>query len=177
MRRYDGIVHPKSGYGCEFFEWIHILFVAVVLAGLINGTVLHVVVVHQFSMEPTFYEGNRVCLCKCAYWFSKPKYGDVVIFCKDNNDYIKRVIGEPGDTIIIEDYKVYRNGIVIDEDYIKEPTKGYFNIVVPDGMYFCMGDNRNVSIDSRDESVGCISFDSIKGKVVWKAVPFGDITR
>ena len=145
MRRCDDVVHPSSGYGCGIFEWIHILFVAVVFAGIINGAVFQVMTVEQYSMEPTFYEGNRVYMSKCSYWFSSPKFGDIVIFYNDSSDsnYVKRVIGEPGD--------------------------------VPEGKYFCLGDNRNVSIDSRHSSVGCIPADRILGKVVYKVLPFGSI--
>lgn len=138
MKRYDDVVHPSSGYGCGIFEWIHILFVAIVFAGILNGAVFQVVTVEQYSMEPTLYEGNRVYMSKCSYWFSSPEFGDIIIFYNEssNSNYVKRIIGEPGDEILIDGYNVYRNGILLDEPYINEPTNGYFSIVVPEGKYF-----------------------------------------
>ena len=90
---------------------------------------------------------------------------------------MKRVIGLPGDEIRIENGSVYRNGTLLVEPYIKEVTSGDFSITVPDGKYFCMGDNRNVSIDSRDERIGCIAKSAIIGKVIFSVSPLHGIAK
>ncbi len=99
-----------------------------------------------------------------------PSRGDIVVFTIDygsgERTLVKRVIGVPGDTILIENGELYVNGELQEEDYILEPMSSYFSIslTVPEGYYFVLGDNRNNSNDSR--SFGCISEDSIIG-VCW----------
>jgi signal peptidase I len=108
--------------------------------------------VFQSSMLPNFYEGQRVMVNKAVYWFGEPHRGDVVILKAPNgekNNWIKRIIGIPGDTIEIVRGKTYVNDVQIDEPYVLNP----FNYTlpkqtVPPDNYFFLGDNRNVSNDS-----------------------------
>ena len=106
------------------------------------------------SMEPSFYEGQRLVVNKAVYFFGEPERGDVIIFDAPNNkneDFIKRVIGLPGDTVEIKGGEVYVNDVAIDEPYIKSaPAYTIPQRDVPDDSYFVLGDNRNNSNDSHN---------------------------
>ena len=129
------------------------------------------------SMEPTVYNKDVVIVNKLIYKLKEPKYKDVVIFHSDIDGgkyLIKRVIGVPGDTIKITNGKLYVNKKEVKENYIKNKmiNKKDYNVKIPQGKIFVMGDNRNVSLDSRDESVGLINYKhDIKGKAVMKVFP------
>lgn len=114
------------------------------------------------SMQPSFYQDDFVVVNKLAYTFGDFKRGDVVVFPYPRNpeeDYIKRVIGLPGDHVVIEEGLVMVNGVLLDEPYIAEAPRVDYEISVPDGELFLMGDNRNSSSDSR----------------VWGTLPLGDV--
>jgi len=107
------------------------------------------------SMEPSFYEGQRLLVNKAAYIFGDPQRGDVVIFVAPDpmeGDYIKRAIALPGDTVEVKEGAVYINGFKLDEPYIKSPP-GYSleKQNIPENMYFVLGDNRNNSDDSHND--------------------------
>ena len=110
--------------------------------------------VFQTSMEPNFSEGERVIIFKAAYWswVGQPRRGDVIIInAPDPSDgvFIKRVIGVPGDEVEIVNGATYVNGVKLDEPYVKRPfTYSYPKTVIPDGTYFVLGDNRDISNDS-----------------------------
>jgi signal peptidase I len=137
--------------------------------------------VFMTSMEPNFSEGDRVVVNKAVYWFGDPQRGDVIIFENPNNeseDYIKRVIGIPGDTVEIKDQAVYVNGTRLEEPYIMAPPiRGMAAVMVPENSYFVLGDNRNNSQDSR--SGWFVTKDEIHGKAwliswppdSWEVVP------
>ena len=165
----------KTGYGAYILNLIKIIFVAVIVAGIINVFCFQLVRIEQTSMHPTLEDNYTVFLFKSAYLFSQPKSGDIIIFQSQTNsqtNYVKRVIGLPGDTIEIADGKVYRNGVELIEPYIAEPTLGSYKITVPEGRYFVMGDNRNYSMDSRSSSIGCITKAQILGKVLFAVRPY-----
>lgn len=106
----------------------------------------------QSSMEPNFYQGQRVMVLKAAYWFGAPQRGDVVVFQApdgSNEEWIKRIIGVPGDTVEIVRGAVYVNGEKLNETYVKRSfTYSMPKEVVPADNYFFLGDNRDVSNDS-----------------------------
>jgi signal peptidase I len=108
--------------------------------------------VFQTSMEPNFYQGERVVVLKAAYWFGEPQRGDVVIFkAPDGSDeeWIKRIIGLPGDTVRIDSGIVYVNDVRLDEPYVQRSfTYSMDTITIPRDNFFFLGDNRNVSNDS-----------------------------
>jgi signal peptidase I len=136
--------------------------------------------VFQSSMEPNFHEGQRVMVLKAAYWFGGPQRGDVVVFrAADGTDeeWIKRVIGLPGDTVEIVHGVVYVNGSQLDEPYVKAPFNySMSKMVVPADSYFFLGDNRDVSNDSHRGWL--MSRDALIGKawlVYWPPSNWGNV--
>ena len=167
----------------EIKEWIKDLIFAVIIAVLIL-VFFKPIVIQQTSMEPNFHAGDYVIVARQSYHlFSEPKRGDVVVFRSnlvDNNgdhkNLIKRIIGLPGDTIEILDDIVYINGEEIKEAYLAstEGSGRYKRKTLGDDEYFVMGDNRAVSVDSRSQSLGTVTEESMIGRVVFKLFPLGD---
>lgn len=160
----------------ELIEWVKTIALAVAVAMLIRTFLFQVVVIHQTSMYPTFVEGQRAGVVKCAFWFDEPSRGDVVIInIAPHKRYIKRVIAAGGETIEVRDNVVYLNGEELEESYLVEGIEypfDYPETTIPEGCYFVMGDNRRDSIDSRYESIGMIEENRIIGKVAFRFVPF-----
>jgi len=154
---------------------------------LIIGIVFRLFIVQPYivdgsSMEPDFHDKEALLVDKVTYDFREPKRGDVVIFKAPPSpqvDYIKRIVGVPGDTIIIEDGEVSISGIPINEDYIQEENSTYTNepdkvyrMTLKPGEYFVMGDNRQHSSDSREW--GVLPKVNIIGKAWVIIYPFKD---
>jgi signal peptidase I len=123
-------------------------------------------VVLMTSMEPNFHEGQRLVVNKAVYFFGDPQRGDVVVFDAPNSateDFIKRIIGLPGDNVEIKSGIVYINGVALDEPYIMEsPSYTMKEKEIPEDMYFVLGDNRNHSNDSHNNWL--VPRDNIIGK-------------
>lgn len=157
----------------EVWEWVRSIAIAVILALLIRAFVFEVYEVEGGSMIPSLEDQERIVANKLVYHFGSPEQGDIIVFEFDQHtDYIKRVIGVGGDTIEIYDGKVYCNGIKLEEPYLSDDMiiNDYGPVVVPEGHYFVMGDNRKDSRDSRDPLVGFVSLERIKGKaslIIW----------
>lgn len=104
------------------------------------------------SMEPTLLNRQYLIVNKIIYRFREPRTGDIIVFrfsTSPERDYIKRVIGTPGDTVEIKNGTVYLNDKPLVEPYIKErPNYTYPKVIVTKGQYFVLGDNRNLSSDS-----------------------------
>jgi signal peptidase I len=140
-------------------------------------------IVVMSSMEPSFYEGQRLVVNKAIYFFGEPERGDVVIFRAPGGqpeDFIKRIIGLPGDKVEVKNEAVYINGTSLDEPYVKSPPSYTMpERKVPEDSYFVLGDNRNRSNDSHHNSFGFIPRENIIGKAwlstwppdVWGVVP------
>lgn len=161
----------------EIISWILVFAIALVLALLINKFVIFKVQVPSGSMENTIMTGDRVFTFRLSYIFSDPKRGDIVVFPYPDNeeiDYIKRIIGVPGDKIEIIEGILYINNEPYQEDYLMEPMEyeNFGPVVVPDGSYFMMGDNRNSSMDSRYWRNQFVDKDMIKGKAIFKYPKF-----
>lgn len=170
--------HPKL-FG-ELKEILSTVVIAAILACLLNMFVFSLTEVRQTSMYPTLKDGEVVFLSKISYWFNEPASGDIVVFSRKTADknYVKRIIGIPGDKIEIKDGKVYRNGVLLDEPYLNGMTTwGSVSVEVPEGKYFVLGDNRRDSIDSRSASIGYVDRTEIMGKVIFKVVPPGSIQK
>jgi signal peptidase I len=133
-------------------DLIETILMAVVLFLLLNAATSRVRV-YNISMQPTLHEGNLLVVNKLAYKLGEPKRGDIIVFHYQGTvteDYIKRVIGLPGDTVDIRGGIVRVNGQAITEPYIAE-LPGYTGTwKVPEGELFVLGDNRNHSSDSHD---------------------------
>lgn len=135
------------------------------------------------SMEPTFLSADYIFTSKATYRFRAPERGDVIVFKSPKNpdiEYIKRVIGLPGDEVMItDDGEVYVNDQLVTEPYIAATTVlwgedigftiGGIPYTVPEGHLYVMGDNRPRSSDSRE--FGPITFDSIVGQVFYRYLP------
>jgi len=154
------------------------LVVAVVIAMIIKGLLLQTYTIPSGSMLNTMLIGDFLLLNRLAYVFSEPERGDVVVFeypLEPNKDFIKRVVGTPGDRLMLVDKVLYVNGEPTQEDYkllngqppipAELSTKDNFEeITVPEGKYFMMGDNRDNSYDSR--FWGFVDESKIKGKAL-----------
>lgn len=132
------------------------------------------------SMEPTFHSGEYILTSKITYKFRPMERGDVIVFKSPKNpdiEYIKRIIGLPGDKVLIKNGEVYVNDRFIDERYISAKTnlwdggfaKEDVSIIVPSGEIFVMGDNRPRSSDSRE--FGPVPISSIIGQVFYRYFP------
>jgi signal peptidase I len=158
--------------------------ILVVVFVMVWFTVIQTYEVFQTSMEPNFHEGQRVVVNKAAYWswIGKPKRGDVIVLEAPNGnegDFIKRVIGLPGDTVEVIQGAVYVNGVKLDEPYVKRSfTYSLEKTTVPEDSYFVLGDNRDVSNDSH--RWGTLSGENIIGKVFviyWPPRSWGFVPR
>lgn len=133
------------------------------------------------SMENTISPGDRICGSRLSYVFSDINRGDIVIFnFEEEGKYlVKRVIGLPGDNISITDGKIFVNGDMLEETYTKGTTlKGNLEdktMVVPEGKYFLLGDNRENSRDSRYWANPFIDREDIIAKVFFRYFPFNNM--
>lgn len=162
------------------------ILLALVLA-LAISLLVRPTIVKEISMLPTLQENNYLMISKQAYRFGDVARDDIIVFHSDLMDeegkeklLIKRIIGIPGDVLTITNNRVYRNGYRIQEPYIMGGIEGItsgeiHNYVVPEGFVFVMGDNREVSLDSRAEEVGSIRISDIIGKAFFRLYPFDEI--
>ena len=158
----------------EIFSYIKIIVIAVCIAFICNQFIIVNAKVPTGSMKDTIMEGNRLIGFRLSYLFSDPKRLDVVIFKypdDETQNYVKRIIGLPGDIVVIKEGKVYVNGDLLDEPYIKEPMAVNSDVLtysVPAGCYFMMGDNRNNSLDSRFWKNTYVAKNKILAKAIFK---------
>ncbi len=147
-------------------ELLQTLVLAVLLYFSIDAIFARVKVLN-ISMQPTLVEGDVLLVNKLAYKFSEPVTGDVVIFHNPNDlaeDYIKRLIGAPGDEVFINEGIVYVNGYPLNEPYIASPPEYEGSWQVPADSVFVLGDNRNFSSDSH--SWGFVPMEDLVGKAL-----------
>ena len=161
----------------EIRSYAIIIVAAVLVAVFVNTFIISNTRVPTGSMENTIMCGNRLFGNRLAYKTHKPKRGDVIIFKFPDDEtgktnYIKRVIGLPGETVNIVDGVVYIDGKELKEDYLKEEPQGSFGPdEVPEKSYFVMGDNRNNSSDARFWENTYVTEDKIIAKAVIKYWP------
>ena len=130
------------------------------------------------SMFPELHNNDRLLIDKTAYEHNDPEPGDVVVFDEPGTGkyLIKRIIGVPGDHVVIRNGEVKINGIVGNDDYTADgATDGNVDLVVPEGRYFLLGDNRLHSRDSRAPMIGCVPKNAIIGKVNVRLYPPGRV--
>lgn len=154
-------------------EIVQTLALAVVLYLLIDFVVARVRV-ENISMLPTLQPGEFVLVNKMAYKLGDFHRGDIVVFhYSDTEDYIKRIIGVPGDIIEVNSQQVRVNGQVLDEPYISAPPKYTGTWEVPTDNLFVLGDNRNQSSDSH--RWGVISEQSVVGEALVIYWPLSEV--
>ena len=166
----------KKNYIKEFLPYFMIILVVV----LIKTFVVSPIRVNGASMDPTLNDKDIMLLDEISYRFSDIERFDIVVVKEEDEYLIKRVIGLPGDTISIQNNKVYINGEVYIENYLEEglvyddfelSSLGYD--VIPDDMYLVLGDNRPDSVDSRE--IGLISKDDVIGKISFRIWPLNKL--
>lgn len=153
-----------------------ILIVAAAAAVLLTTIFFPILRVSGVSMEPTLEDEQIILLGKTT----KFETGDLIGFYYQNKILLKRVIGQAGDYINIDDDgNVYVNDELIDEPYVSEKARGDCDIIfpyqVPDGKIFVLGDHRSVSIDSRSDTIGCVSDEQVVGRIVFRLWPLNKI--
>lgn len=165
----------------EILSWIITIGLAFLIAMFIRTYIFELVDVPTGSMLNTIQLNDKFIENKFIYRFEPIKRGDIVVFKYPDDpsvNFVKRVIGVGGDTIEIKNGILYRNGVAINEPYLKEPMNknGIYGPykVLPD-HYFMMGDNRNESLDSRFWKQKYVSKDAILGKIVYRIWPLNRI--
>lgn len=168
--------------------------VTLIINLLINRFLISNYTVHGESMYPTFEDEDRVIISKISKSLDHLDRGDVIIFhANEKKDYIKRLIGKPGDEVRYRSDQLYVNGNEVKEPYLKENKENAItqltedfkvsdvkgsngNLKIPEDKYLVLGDNRQNSIDSRKPVVGLVSDEQMVGKVVLRYWPLSDFT-
>ena len=169
----------KTRYKRTLKSTVFALVTAAAAAVLVATLWLPVLQIFGASMTPTLEEGQIVVSVKAR----NMEPGDIIAFYYGNKVLVKRDIAGPGSWVDIqEDGTVSVDGVELEEPYLTEKAFGISDLEypyqVPDESYFCMGDHRETSVDSRHSSVGCISADQIVGKItyrVWPLAVFGSV--
>lgn len=168
-------LRSKNRYNRTLRSTVAILVVVAALAVLVATLWMPVLRIYGTSMSPTLTDGQVVITVKTRCFRS----GDIAAFYHGNKLLIKRYIAGPGQWVDIDRIgNVSIDGKALDEPYLTDKAYGETNIdlpyQVPDDRYFLMGDNREVSVDSRNTTVGCVARDQIVGKVVFRIWPLKD---
>ena len=161
-------------------EALLVVLPALAMALVIAVFVAQTATVAQQSMEPALYEGQRLLVDKLSYRLHPPRRGDIVVFRlpgRGREALVKRVIGLPGETIAIRSGQVYANGRVLREPYLRRRAAGDLaDSQVPAATVFVLGDNRELSNDSR--YFGPVPWAAIIGRVClrfWPLSAFGPV--
>ena len=165
----------RRRYNRTLRSTVAILVVVAAFSVLVATLWMPVLRIYGSSMSPTLQDGQIVITVKTSNF----EPGDIVAFYYGNKLLIKRYIAGPGEWVDVdEDGTVSVDGEELDEPYLEEKAYGETNIdlpyQVPDERYFVMGDNRDVSVDSRNTAVGCVSEDQVVGKVVFRIWPLSE---
>lgn len=166
-----------SNFKRFFLDIIETLLLSAILFVVINAVTARVRV-DGYSMVPTFQGGEFIIVSKMTYRFGEPSRGDILVFHQPRDpdqDYIKRVIGLPGETVWVNNGQVLIDGQVLDEPYLNDVPRYSGSWSVPEGMIFVLGDNRNNSSDSH--SWGPLSMNNVIGRAVFVYWPFSSLGK
>ena len=168
----------KYSYASTLRSTVFALITVAAAAILVAVLLLPVLRIYGTSMNPALTEGDIVLSLKGSQF----QTGDVVAFYYNNKILIKRVIAHTGDWVDIDDDgNVYVNNKLLDEPYLQDRALGDCNIElpyqVPESKLFVMGDNRSVSVDSRNTAVGCVAEEQIVGKIVFCVWPLNRLGK
>ena len=169
----------------EVFIWVAQIAAVIFLAYFIIYYCIEKTDVIGSSMENTLLSNEPIIINKFSYRVSEPKRFDVIVFKQSGKEHsfynIKRIIGLPGETILIKDGKIFINDEIVEDTIIVEEMINYGlaseEIILEDNEYFVLGDNRNNSEDSRFASIGNITRDEIVGKAAVRLSPFNFISK
>jgi signal peptidase I len=154
--RHDAPTVSLAAIGNEAFAWLKTLVSAAVYATLIVTFGFQVARVEGQSMAPTLANQDRLIVNKFAYLVGPPRPGDIVMMyypSDPDKSFVKRVIAEQGDTVKIEDGRVYVNDVQLADDFVAPEYRSHDDhppLVVKEGYYYVLGDHRNNSSDSRE---------------------------
>ncbi len=165
----------RKNFASTMKNTVYALITVAAIAVLVAVLLLPVLRIYGTSMSPTLDEGNYVLSVKGSNF----ETGDVIAFYYNNKILIKRVIAQPGEWVdIAKDGTVYVNNVKIDEPYVTDLAFGECDIElpyqVPESRVFVMGDHRDVSVDSRSTTIGCVAEEQIVGKIVFCIWPYAD---
>lgn len=165
----------------EILSLLGTMAIAAALVFLLKEFVIINAFIPSGSMENTIMPGDRVIGNRLAYLSEEPERGDIVIFLYPDDEsqlFVKRIIGLPGESVVIEDAKVYIEGVLLDEPYLKEEWQignDTYTFEIPEGSYLVLGDNRNNSKDARYWENTYVEADKILGEAVFRYWPFSSI--
>ena len=168
----------------EILSWVKFFTITVAFALFFNFFVIVNAVIPSGSMEQTIMTGDRIIAFRLSYMFSDPARHDIIILPDPDNPqgdlFIKRIVGMPGETLLIENGRVYitppgsTQSVRLNEPFINfnDPPRGNFGpVTVPDNSFFLMGDNRNSSMDSRHWNNPFVHEDRILGRAIFRYMP------
>jgi signal peptidase I len=164
----------------EVVSWVKLVVFAVLFALFINQFVIVNASVPSGSMENTIMTNDRIVAFRLSYLFAEPQRFDIVVFRFPDNEeklYVKRIIGLPGETVLIADGRVYIDDseTPLRDGFVKAAPYGDFGPYdVPEDCYFMLGDNRGTSDDSRKWENKYVNRGKILGKVVFRYYPSFD---